>query len=126
MPCLERGRADVPSERPASESSAVRIPCNTEEGQAAFEGSPKTLLEAMSVGLPCIGTNVPGISNVIAHRQNGYLCETDSASIKKAVEEVLEDKEMQKKIGSEARRTIVSTFSSEKLYQQELSLLKSL
>ena len=42
-----------------------------------FEGSPKTLLEAMSCGLSVGGTNNPGIKNVIKHNRNGILCESD-------------------------------------------------
>ncbi|MDP6704469.1 MAG: glycosyltransferase family 4 protein [archaeon] len=91
-----------------------------------FEGSPKSLLEAMSVGLPCIGTNVPGINNVIVHGQNGYLCGTDADSMRKAITEVLRDKELQERMGVEARKTIEYTYSFEKIYQQELRLLQSL
>jgi len=49
------------------------------------EGNPKALLEAMSCGVACIGTNVKGINNIIIHKQNGYLCEKSSNSIKEAI-----------------------------------------
>jgi len=39
------------------------------------EGTPRTLLEAASMGLPLIATNVPGCSNVVEDGYNGYLCE---------------------------------------------------
>lgn len=38
-----------------------------------FEGMPKTLLEAMSCGCICIGSNVVGISQIIKHKENGFL-----------------------------------------------------
>lgn len=41
------------------------------------EGHPKSLLEAMSVGLPCIGTDVRGIRNVLAAGKTGWLCPAD-------------------------------------------------
>jgi glycosyltransferase involved in cell wall biosynthesis len=38
-----------------------------------YEGMPKTLLEAMSCGCVCIGTDVSGINEVIKDGFNGYL-----------------------------------------------------
>lgn len=51
----------------------------------AFEGLPIALLEAISVGLPVIGTRVGGISSVIKDPRNGIICEPTSESIKEAV-----------------------------------------
>ncbi len=38
-----------------------------------YEGTPKSLLEAMACGLVCIGTDVEGINQIIEDRVNGYL-----------------------------------------------------
>ncbi len=38
------------------------------------EGTPRTLLEAASMGLPLITTDVPGCRNVVEEGYNGYLC----------------------------------------------------
>lgn len=43
-----------------------------------FEGTPKTLLEAMFNGLPIIGTNVNGINNIIFDNKNGLLFEKNN------------------------------------------------
>lgn len=51
-----------------------------------WEGNPKVLLEAMSCGIACIGTNVWGIKNIINHKENGYLCGISSNSIKRAIQ----------------------------------------
>ena len=91
-----------------------------------YEGCPKTLLEAMSCGLPCIGTNVEGIKEIIQHKKNGYLCELDHESIRKAIIEVLEDKILQKKISQNARKTILEKFSFEKILEKEKNIYENL
>jgi glycosyltransferase involved in cell wall biosynthesis len=37
------------------------------------EGIPVSMMEAMSFGIPCIGTNVGGVSEIITDGQNGFL-----------------------------------------------------
>lgn len=91
-----------------------------------FEGNPKTLLEAMSCGLPCIGTNVPGVRELIKHKENGYLCETSSDSIRKAIQEVMADQNLRQKIGRNARQTIVNNFSLEKNLEKEMAIYQTL
>ncbi len=91
-----------------------------------YEGCPKVLLEAMSCGLPVIGTNVDGIKEIIKHQENGYLCNTDADSIKKAILEILENKILQKEISQNAKKTIIEKFSLEKILEKELNLYKKL
>lgn len=91
-----------------------------------FEGCPKVLLEAMACGLPVIGTNVYGTAEIIKHKENGYLCETNSASIRKAIIEVLNDKELQERIKINARATILKKFSLEKIIRKEIDIYKNI
>ena len=91
-----------------------------------YEGTPKALLEAMACGLPCIGSNVEGIREIIKHMENGYLCETDAESIRQAIVDVLEDKSLQENIGQSARRTVVDNFSLRKSLEKEIALYESL
>ncbi|MBO5094458.1 MAG: glycosyltransferase family 4 protein [Lachnospiraceae bacterium] len=50
------------------------------------EGMPKTLLEAMACGLICFGTDIPGIREIIADGENGYLiADTSAEMIKNAL-----------------------------------------
>ena len=91
-----------------------------------YEGHPKALLEAMSCGVACIGTDVVGINNVIDHLENGYLCRTDYQSLAKAITEVLNNEELRKKTGRKAREYIVRNFDIEKVLQMELEVLEEL
>jgi len=91
-----------------------------------YEGTPKALLEAMSCGLPVIGTNVTGIKDIIRHKENGYLCETSASSIRKGILELLRDKTVQEKISINARRTILKNFSMEVGLDKEKRIYQSL
>jgi len=91
-----------------------------------YEGCPKVLLEAMACGLPVIGTDVCGINEIIKHKENGYLCQTDAVSIRKAIVEVLNDKKMREKIKFNARETILQNFSLEKNLEKEINIYESL
>ena len=45
-----------------------------------YEGHPKTLIEAMACGVAVIGTDVPGIRDLLRHEETGYLCRPTAAS----------------------------------------------
>ena len=87
------------------------------------EGHPRALVEAMACGLPCIGTNVPGVSNVLLHAVTGYLCNTDADSIGAAIETVLAQPDLMRKMGDNARNYAVENYSLPMLAQQEYELL---
>lgn len=87
-----------------------------------WEGMPKTLLEAMSCGLPVIGTKINGTREVIEHRRNGILCDLDSGSIREAIIGIMEKEGLKKRLGINARRTIEERFTLNKLVDAELEL----
>lgn len=91
-----------------------------------YEGNPKVLLEAMSCGLACIGTNVRGINNLIKHKKNGYLSETGSNSLMQAILALYNDDKLREKIGVKAREFILNNCSIEKIMEKEYNLYKTL
>jgi len=91
-----------------------------------FEHHPKVLLEAMSCGVACLGTDVQGIREDILHLKNGYLCETDSGSIARAVDTLLADGTLQKSLGAEARKYVLENYRIEKILQMELEIIREL
>lgn len=91
-----------------------------------YEGCPKVLLEAMACGLLVIGTEVEGTKEIIKHRENGYLVETSVDSMRKAIIEVLNNKNLQGKISQNARKTILEKFSLEKIREKEIKIYEAL
>lgn len=88
------------------------------------EGHPKTLLEAMSCGLPVIGADSPGIRDLIQHGETGWLCGTDPASIREAILHLMADSELRQRIGRNARQYVVDNFSLERIVELELEVLR--
>src|SRR3989338_100625 len=91
-----------------------------------IEGHPKVLLEAMSIGLPCIGSNVEGIREIISHNKNGIITQTDSKSIRNGLLKLLGNKSLQKRLGQNARKFVVNNFDSRLLLEKETNLLLKL
>lgn len=89
-----------------------------------YEGHPKTLIEAMACGRPVIGTDVPGIREIIQHRQTGYLCGTSPTEIRRAIQDVLGDEALQERMGGKAREYVVENFSLDRVFEMELALLQ--
>jgi glycosyltransferase involved in cell wall biosynthesis len=91
-----------------------------------YEGHTKTLIEAMAAGMPVIGTDVPGIREIIENRKNGMLCGTEANDIKSAIEKLLTNQVLCKKLGQNANNYAIQHFSLEKILDMELSLYNSL
>lgn len=87
------------------------------------EGNPKALLEAMSCGLPVVGTNVEGISSIIRDNENGLLCETESNSIQSAIKKLSSDVNLRDKLGKSAREMIESGYSLQSAIEKEKRVL---
>jgi glycosyltransferase involved in cell wall biosynthesis len=89
------------------------------------EGNPKTLLEAMSCGLPVIGFNVIGVNSIIQNDKNGLLLEyNDIENLRKDIGRVLNDNNLSQKLSKSARKFIKDNFSLDTLLSKELDVYK--
>lgn len=91
-----------------------------------YEGMPKALLEAMSCAMPCIGTDVQGINDLIDHGKNGYLCSTDPQAIRSAISDAFNDREKREAVGQNARDKVLRNFSIDKILEKEAGLYREL
>src|SRR5699024_3637589 len=81
------------------------------------------LLEAMACGVPCIGTNVGGIPEVITHYETGYLVELgDVKQAGRYALQLLSDDKLYEQLSKQAIASIKQRFSSEKIVDQYIEL----
>jgi len=70
-----------------------------------WEGTPRTNLEAMSMGRPIITTNAPGCRETVEHGRNGFLVPVrDSVALKKMMEKFIINPSLLNKMGKESRK----------------------
>jgi len=67
----------------------------------------------MACGCAVVGTDVPGIREIVAHEQNGLLVTEDSAALRAALGRLLGDKELRRELGDAARKSVAQEYSLE-------------
>lgn len=71
------------------------------------EGQPNVILEAMSMGLPVVASNLAGIPDTVKHGKTGFLVKPrDSGAIAKHVNDLLNDDQLFEKMSENSRKEI--------------------
>jgi len=111
---------------PNYELPAILNSCDLFVLPSLHEGQPKTLQEAMSCGLPVVGADVPGITDLIQDGENGLLCKTDAASIRFVIERLISDHGLRERLGIAARSFVEKEFALGHVAELEMNLLNDL
>ena len=91
------------------------------------EGIPYALLEAMTYALPIIASDVGGIPEVITHESDGLLVPPDVPhALAASLERLASDPVLSLRLGSAARATAQTRFSTEHMMDQHMALYASL
>ena len=90
------------------------------------EGLSKSLIEAASMNLPIITTNVPGCKDVVEDGFNGLLCDVRSKfSLEKAILKMIDLKEEDRlQFGLNGRKKVINRFSTDivnKIYLDKIN-----
>ncbi|THJ24314.1 MAG: glycosyltransferase [Nitrospira sp. CG24D] len=101
------------------------LPCQI-VGNGDRDGIPNVLAEAMATGLPVVSTDISGIPELVVHRDNGLLVsQRDVQALAKAMEELLTDVQLRRRLGQAGRDTICRIFDSATTTRQLCSLFTS-
>ena len=89
------------------------------------EGFPLALCEAMSMGVPVVGCkSCSSVNSLIKDGENGFLCDDSAVSIAEALDKLISDYSLRKKLGQEAKSDM-RQFSSESVLDKWEELLNS-
>jgi len=78
-----------------------------------FEGLPLAPIEAMLKGLPCIGTRIGAMQEIVTHRENGLLVAHGSVDeLAAAMTEIYLDPELRQRLATSAKRLAFERFDS--------------
>ena len=90
------------------------------------EGTPNVVLEAMVHGIPIVATAVGGTKEIL-NSSRGFLVEpNDEAGLLKATTELIQDRDLRLRLGSEGRRYVTENHSLHNLQGQLNKIYKNL
>jgi glycosyltransferase involved in cell wall biosynthesis len=91
------------------------------------EGLPKSLLEAMATGLPCVTTDTPGCREVVRDGDNGLLVPVQSpVELADALEKLLSSEELRSLMGARGRKRVKEEFSTDIVVRDTLRLYQEI
>jgi N-acetyl-alpha-D-glucosaminyl L-malate synthase BshA len=77
------------------------------------------LLEAMACGVPCIGTTIGGIPEVVEHGETGYLCEVGNyQEVAMYALKILTNPSLHRKLSENAFETVKNKFNKDEIVKQ--------
>ena len=88
------------------------------------EGHPKVLIEAMSCGCACVGTDVRGIRDLLVDRDTGLLVPLDAGRLAAAFDELLGDPALRQRLGTNARAYVMEHYDIAATLATEIDALK--
>lgn len=86
------------------------------------EGNPKALLEAMGCSMSVVACDVVGVNNIIENGKNGLISKPESQLIKTNVIKLLNDDDLRKRLGDEARKFVLENYSLDILLKKEAGI----
>ena len=100
-----------------SESSVFVLP-------SYYEGTPRSALEAMSMGRPVITTDAPGCRETVSAGKNGFLAPVRNVDgLVEAMERFIADPELIARMGQTSREIVVERFDVHKVNARILEVM---
>jgi glycosyltransferase involved in cell wall biosynthesis len=99
---------------------------------SAYEGQSNAILEAMTVGVPVVATDIPGTRDLVVHDQTGLLVPADfdtprrRAAFSRYANILLDDPQRARRLGEAARQRALGEFTVEKMVERYADLYREI
>lgn len=90
-----------------------------------YEGFPISTIEAMSVGLPVVISNVGGASEAVVNELNGFIVENRIQNINSALSILVKDRSLRESMGNNSLSLFKSKFSASTMVNDTLNIFNS-
>jgi glycosyltransferase involved in cell wall biosynthesis len=91
------------------------------------EGLPRSIIEAMAVGLPVVATNIRGSREEVIHGETGLLVPTkDSDALAKSFIELIADPVRCNRLGRMGRQRVVDSYDESRVINSQIDIIKKL
>jgi glycosyltransferase involved in cell wall biosynthesis len=91
------------------------------------EARPRSIIEAMTLGVPVVATDVGDVASLVAHEHTGLLVPGgDPDALAAALGRLVRSPELRTRFGADARRRAAREFNAERTARQYLRLYRSL
>lgn len=88
------------------------------------EGVPRSLIEAMMSGLPCIATNIRGCKEVIADGEDGFLYPAgDIGALAQKLRQLAEDRSLRGRFSGAARTKAMQNFDERAYVRKQVQMI---
>ena len=87
-----------------------------------YEGLPKSLLEAMAVGVPCLVSDVTPLSNYVQDGVNGYLAENTPEKWANKIDDIYQKQDQFPDVSLRGREFVIQNYNADEnavKYQEE-------
>jgi glycosyltransferase involved in cell wall biosynthesis len=86
-----------------------------------WEGLPITVIQAQSLGIPCVVSDCVGNIDVVEDGETGFIV-SDTSSLRKRVVQLIDDESLRRAMGLKARERALPRFDSARLGPESLRL----
>lgn len=83
-----------------------------------WEGLPMSIVEAMSVGVPVIATDVGGVSEAVQNGETGLLVSRTAESLAAALSELLQNRDRLRAMSARARQRFEERFTMDRIVER--------
>jgi glycosyltransferase involved in cell wall biosynthesis len=107
------------------EAWALLAPCRVMPN-GRRDGIPNVVVEAMAMGVPCVGTRAAGLEEAIVPGETGTLCEPNQPqALADALTPLLEHPETLERWGAHAREAVLDRFDADRNFERLFALFEA-